>query len=258
MACIMSESATRSVTLVARRRELLAALESGPVDKPTLVESLQVSRSTVDRAVRELEDAALVERAGGEVSLTAKGRVLYRGYLELEDTATGVQESTQVFEGLPADNAPHPVIFAGGDVIEGSQTVPNRPLDVLEEYVEVAHRIDAVTLSVVPRMVEAYRDAIIEDQTAVRMTMPEVVIEELIDTHEETLSAVLETDADLRQAKTAPPYGALRFDTGDGSIAVLLSHGNGGLRGMVRNDSPLAVAWATTYLDQWADRSTPL
>lgn len=254
----MSGSASQPVGLVARRRDLLVALREGTVDKPGLVDTLGVSRSTVDRAVRELESANLVFRDGNHVSLTTTGRVLLRGYCWLEAVAAGVDRASDLLSHIPDTGVPHPTLFDGATIIEATQAVPTKPLDVLEEYLQEATYVDSVTLSVVPRMVKAFQTAVVEEGVSIRMMMPEPVVTQLVNSHQSALSSGLDAGADLRETTTTPPFGLVRFESENDSWAALLSYGDGGLRGLIGNDSPQAVAWADTYLDRWAERSRSL
>lgn len=246
------------VALVTRRRALLDALREGPASKPDLVAALDVSRSTVDRGVRELESAALVRRAAGTVRLTTPGRLCLRAHDRLHAATRGVDAARGLLEDLPAGSVPDPVLFEGATVVEGTQAVPSRPLEVVSGYLEDAERVHAVSLSVVPRMVEQYRRAVTEDGTDVTMVVPEGVLSRLLEAHEDALAAVLEAGASLHQVATEPPYGVLAVDRPSGPVAALLVHGDGGLRGLVANDDPLAVAWARSYVQGWVDRATPL
>lgn len=75
-------------------------LLAGEVD---LVRSLDVSRSTVDRAVRRLESEGIVERRASGYGLTLVGRLVYEEYLTFTERTTGLLDAAPVFEALPAD-----------------------------------------------------------------------------------------------------------------------------------------------------------
>jgi predicted transcriptional regulator len=66
--------------LLSQRADALSRLLDADRTKNELTEELDVSRSTVDRAVRELESNGLVRREGGTVTATLSGRLAYDSY----------------------------------------------------------------------------------------------------------------------------------------------------------------------------------
>jgi len=70
------ELVTDLVDLLERRSELLEHLRAEPREKRVLVETLAVPRSTLDRAVRELEAAGLITHESSGYALTPLGERL--------------------------------------------------------------------------------------------------------------------------------------------------------------------------------------
>lgn len=247
-----------AMSLLTHRRQLLHAVEDGPADKQSLVEEVGVSRSTVDRAVRELEEAGLVARTGGAVSLTTTGRIALVAHGRLSDTIRGLGAASDLLRHLPVDSVPDPVIFQGGTVVEGSPEVPQRPATTLSELVAESEEVRGVALSVEPQLVTAGRDAIVEREVDMTIVVPETVVARLLGAHEEALEDSLEAGIDLRQTDQDVPFGVMLFDRPAGSIAALLVYGESGLRGIVTNDRDAAVAWGQQYIERWIDLADPL
>lgn len=246
------------MTLLTHRRQLLKAVEDGPADKQSLVEEVGVSRSTVDRAVRELEEAGLVSRTGGPVSLTSTGRVALQAHDRLSDTIRGLGEASDLLRHLPADSVPDSVIFQGGTVVEGTPEVPQRPATTLSGLVAECEELRGVALSVEPQLVTAGRDAIVERDADMTIVVPETVVARLLGAHSDALDDSLEGGIDLRQTDLDIPYGVMVFERPAGPIAALLVYGESGLRGVVTNERDPAIAWARQYVASWIDRAEPL
>ena len=68
------DTAFETVEVLQNRLEFVESLSDQPMEKRELVESLDTSRSTVDRATRELETAGLIEYSEGRYELTSLGR----------------------------------------------------------------------------------------------------------------------------------------------------------------------------------------
>jgi predicted transcriptional regulator len=128
------------LVVVLRRMAFLKRLTEGPVDKRTLVGQLDYSRSTVDRGVRELEAADLVEYHRGEYRLTSLGsrlttrvdtlRERTRLWLELEPVLRWVPESELTFDLRSLDDAE--VVVAD----------PGDPYAVVNHHVERMRTMD--------------------------------------------------------------------------------------------------------------------
>lgn len=254
----MTSETGDAMSLLTHRRQLLKSVEEGSADKQALVEDVGVSRSTVDRAVRELEEAGLVSRTGGTVALTTSGRVALLAHDRLSDTIRGLGAASDLMRHLPVDSVPDPVIFQGGTVVEGTPEVPQRPATTLSGLVAEAQDIRGVALSVEPELVTAGRDAIVERQVDMTVGVPETVVARLLGTHEEALEDSLEGGIDLRQTDADIPFGVMVFDRPAARVAALLVYGESGLRGVVTNERDAAVAWAGQYVETWLNRADPL
>lgn len=113
----VTETGTRAIELVRRREEALARLREEPKQKPQLVEELDVSRSTVDRAISELTRVGLVCRVPGGYRTTTLGASLleaYRGFRRTATTATGVEPLRET----PATLTPPPAALAAMEQVE--------------------------------------------------------------------------------------------------------------------------------------------
>lgn len=99
----MSDSTDARLALVAKRVAYLDALADAPLHKPALVEAVGDSRSTVDRAVRRLLDAGLVERTDAGFRTTFAGLLAADRYREYVADGTTVLEAADFLASLPRD-----------------------------------------------------------------------------------------------------------------------------------------------------------
>jgi predicted transcriptional regulator len=89
------------VSTVSSRQPVLESLQAEPKDKPTLVDELGMSRSTIDRSVRELETQGLVEYSDGEFMLTPVGASTVSGLSDLRDMIQLQQRLEPVLKWVP-------------------------------------------------------------------------------------------------------------------------------------------------------------
>lgn len=74
------------IELLVRRIEVLSSLDEEPMEKPALVDKLDTSRSTVDRAVRNLETHGLITYTAAGYTTTTLGELATRKLTDLAET----------------------------------------------------------------------------------------------------------------------------------------------------------------------------
>jgi DNA-binding MarR family transcriptional regulator len=92
--------------LVEKRSDFLDVFTEGPRTKRDLVDDLGHSRSTVNRAVRELEVGSLIVRTDGRYAITHRGRHLLQSYRDTLAAFERIEEAEVALAELPADAPP--------------------------------------------------------------------------------------------------------------------------------------------------------
>jgi predicted transcriptional regulator len=108
------------------RVEFIDCLREEPCEKRTLAENLGVSRSTVDRAVRELEQTGLAEPVEDGYQATSQGTFVMSELTDLVDT---VEDAVQADASVPENVLPLGVCDAMTRRIEFIETVLKGPKD---------------------------------------------------------------------------------------------------------------------------------
>ncbi len=129
--------------LLCNRGPVLAALLDDPQDKRALVEEVGVSRSTVDRAIRDLEAAGLVERTDGAFAPTESGRLLYRAFDEFRSRADAIADAQAIFDELRTDE-PEPLPLSILDRCQVRHSRPPARFEMIEEWIEMIDAADRI------------------------------------------------------------------------------------------------------------------
>jgi len=152
--------AEAAVETVQERREFLDAVREHSRDKRSLVAATDVSRSTVDRALRELESHGLVERADGEYRATAYGDLLAGEFAGLLDTAAAAWEIRDVLGKLPAEELGFELSrLADADVTTPTSADPTAPMQRVAELKQDATRVRSLASGRSPGALDAHEDA---------------------------------------------------------------------------------------------------
>lgn len=246
------------VSVINRRMELLESLQQ-PRDKPDLIEALDVSRSTIDRAIRRLESLGLVAREE-QYRLTPAGRLavdLFEGFTDdLEDVA----EVKELLAALPPDAPVGMPLVRDAEVLVAPGPTPTEPIRTGLEDVKSADRIHLLIPQVtLPEGLSIIRGAVADGETSAKCVLSRALVDHLRQDDGTWLADVVEIRGCELRAVDRLPYGLGTLRGPDGRQAGLIVYGpEGNLRGLVRNDSFQAFAWGETVFREYYEDAEPL
>jgi predicted transcriptional regulator len=255
---VIKMSAQELDKIVTRRREFLAALDESPATKPALVERLGTSRSTVDRAIAELERHQLVERPDDEYTLTLAGKQAYERHRAYLDHLENITAANRILASLPPD-APFALeMLDGAEVKRAEPHDPLQPLDAAREVLSEATRLREVSPAIFPTCVEAIGERANGDGLDVDLVAPRDVIDAIRDDYDQTASWAGTDGNQLYELQESPPYALWIVETPSGTCTGLLSNSDTGVRGLILNDDESAAAWALEEYERYRKQATPV
>lgn len=149
-----------AVRTLQERRALVAALREDARDKRTLVEDLDVSRSTVSRALRDLQTHHLVERTNGTYQTTAYGDLLAGEFESLLETAASAWNVRNVLEQIPIDELGFELRhLADAEVTTPTTTNPTAPIGRVVELKRQASHVRSLAAGRSPNAFDAHKEA---------------------------------------------------------------------------------------------------
>lgn len=227
-----------------RRGYLLAELGDEELTKPELESRLDVSRSTIDRGIRELESLALIERTDGGFRRTLAGKLAFREYSAFTRSIAGLSRGSSLLASLPRDAAFDVAMLRGGRIVEADRTNPHRPEEELYTIVESASAVRAFAPALHPQQVATYRSKA-QEGMALEVVLAEAAVERLLTKYEEAFERLLAADdVTVLQAGGPLPYGLTVARTARGKVAALAVYAEHGGRGCIVNETAPAVEWA--------------
>jgi predicted transcriptional regulator len=245
------------MAVVARRGDVLRALADDGVRKCELDDELAVSRSTIDRAIRELEALGLVEHAGDGYYRTLSGSLALDEYSRFRSRMDGVLGAREVLEPLPNDADVDPAVVDDAEVVLADRHSPLRPARHQIELIERATHVRSVASAVLPQHVDAYYEGIVDRGMHAELVLSAPVMERLVADHAAKFHDALATGRiDLRQLDEDPLCSLLVASTPDGPVMGMVVHVQEGIKGFVGNDTPEAVSWARSRLDDYWTRAS--
>jgi len=244
----MTEDSSELVGLLAQRGGYLESIADGVTEKRALVDAHDASRSTVDRAVRQLADADLVERTHGEVELTTTGRLALDAYTTFRDRVAAVGDANDVLAAVDDGGALDVRLFENATVVEAEHT-PQKPMEAVADVLREASEVRVFAPLVISNQVELYRDRVADGSLRADVVVTQAVLDELVANYQDTVETFARADdAALSLTETDLPYGLVLASLNDRDV-VLVVFGTGPIAGVLRNDDPDAIDWAVERFD---------
>lgn len=237
------------------RIELFGALEHGPLEKPELEAALGCSRSTVDRAVRELEAAGLLTRGEEGYAPTLYGRLLADRYLACLEQAAALVPAAPLLESLPPEVPLAHRFLEGASVTQSRRPVPHQPVSEFERLLARADRVRGLSCCIsqsttLELLYERIRTGALEADLVVCENLAEYVLES--PRRRRCARRLLETGRYRLHRVESVPYGLVLLETDGTDHATLFVYGDeNDVLGTIYNDSSEAVAWAESVYERY-------
>ncbi|ADD04995.1 HTH domain protein [Natrialba magadii ATCC 43099] len=248
------------VETVSRRRELLEALATGPQRKRDLVEQLACSRSTIDRAIRELERFEFIERAESGYRLTAVGRLALEEFSRTTRTFASINEASQVLAAIPREAPMSPTFLEDATVSEPEPHAPNAPLQELAASFETATRVRGCSSAErIPETRARLHQRTIEDDLSVELILTTDLAEFLLSAYPGQVSGVVsEADSNMYEIESIPYELAIVEQPDDCRIFLFALNDRAEIEGVIENDTQAALEWAESAFAELRAAASPV
>lgn len=253
-------TAERVLDRVAQRRDVLGAVESEGGDVRDLRDALDLSRSTVYEATRELEGLGLLARGDDGFELTPFGRTAVEVHDRCRGALDTLCEVRTELAGLQGEATLAPALCHEADVVRAEPHAPDRPFEAMEEFFADATRMRGFVPVTGTRYIEGVNEALAADGTfTLDVVTEDRVVEYLLSNHPEAVDRWTASDrVRLFEIGTRLPFGLLIEEEPTPSVGVLLYDDGGQLRVLLRAERRMAVAWGREQFAAYRDRATEL
>lgn len=247
------------IDTIKKRIDVLEQLLEQPMDKRTLEEEMPVSRSTLDRAVRELELIDLLEYDDGRYRATTCGRLAARKYRAFEREIRLLAELRPFLKHVPSSEFDLDV--RGLEDADLLVPKPNDPYAMINEHVSRLEEMDHGRGLLPITGLHAYEAA--HEAIVNRGARGEVVVEPGVaetwrsdPQYAELTEAMLETGRfDIHVYDGDIPYFLGVFDRETVQIGV---DEDDEPRALLETDADAVRSWAEQTFTDYKKRATPL
>lgn len=239
----MAESLSSDlVPTVHSRAALLERLDSEELDRRKLHRNVADSRSTVYRALAELEAHHLADQENGRYQATRFGRLVhqeYRRFIAVIDALCTLNNSIETFP--PAAHF-DPIVLVDATIVPATKTAPAAPFVELKSLFAGAERVQCLS-PVWSRSILGIIDAYLADDTAITLLTNRAHSRPALD-------EILTHDHCTQRVVGAPPPFLLALaERPDPTVGVVLFDDIGRPDAIIRTGAQAAVDWADAVID---------
>lgn len=245
----MEEEVDELVDIVHKRQQYLSALHETPQTKRELTESFDVSRPTIDRAVRELAERNLVRRVDGEWTTTVVGDYLVEASETYRDRIRNASAVAPVLERFSDTTGIDSVFLDGVTVYRRREAVPDAIVEECFTSIEEAtHVRGVVPIALVGHAREFYYRSTTDIDSRVEIILENDVISHFLQHFQKETREVVSCEwVDLYRADVPFRYGVWIADDDHAGVIV---YSDDGIAAILKNDSPEAIAWANEVYER--------
>lgn len=127
--------------LLSQRADAMAVLVDRPCRKDDLTDALDISRSTVDRTVRQFETAGLARREAGQVTATLAGQLALESYRRYCEETDDIARFTDLLQHLPAAATVDHDMLDGATAYRSDPPATGRPSNEVTDLFRRANRV---------------------------------------------------------------------------------------------------------------------
>jgi predicted transcriptional regulator len=228
---------------IARRRStILDYLRDGPFDKRALLDRVDASRSTVDRAIEELLDSGLVRAVDGGYETTLAGVLALERARAIDRDADAIERAEPALAPLWKESNVDVPFLRGADVSLVGEDAGVHLLKAFGAALRNADEIRGVFPQITrPSKLETFL-ARVEAGAEVDLVVSESLFGTLATTFPGWLQDVVDCGGRISLG-SVPEYALVVCGAGDDREAFLPTYDDGRLHGVIRNDGD-AAAWA--------------
>ena len=227
------------LSLVSKRADILRRLHEGTVEKRKLEEALDLSRSTLNRGLNQLEENQLIVERPDGYHVTVPGRVVVQLY---ERTWKPLAEVIPCLALLPPDVSFDPELLKDATVATADYSNPDRPVDRLSDLLSDCERLEWVSPVGTSQYLDLLHTGVIERELSADFVLHQDGYDRLWAKYEEKMQSVTRSElCRLWRIERKPPVSVAIVD---GSLAWIGVHdAEGSLKGAIIADSDEAVEW---------------
>jgi len=238
---------------VARRVDLINHLLDGYKSKRDLKSVLDMSDSTIDQAIRELNKEGIISYQCGDCTVTPYGRLALSEYKRLTDYYDTLMDAKPLLSKVELDTSLGRGVIQDCDVILSEAPNPRAPIIQLENRVKEAESIIALTSVIQPVLFRRVHEFLTEGLNEAELIMDADQVECLFRSYDEMREMIDLDSCTIRWIKNKPGFGIVLID--DNQVWIGIYDENSSIQGAILNNTSSTVEWARKILQKYRSQA---
>lgn len=242
------------IEVLSRRHDVLRALRDEPRERRALVDDLAASKSTVYKAVSQLQELGLVAATSEGLRPTQFGVVAADRYEALAGTA----DTAEMLAALPPDTI-EPEALVGAEAVVPDRQSVDRHLARLQRLFRDADAIRGFSPAVSPELSATVGERTVGDELAVELVLPTAIYRHLHRRDPAGLEASVAADDVTFYRTGEEPRISLFIAESEAGTEVCIGLGEEGrATGLLLNDTAACRRWAAAEFERLKGSATPV
>lgn len=241
---------------IARRAELINQISRGFTSKRELKSTLEISDSTLSRAIKCLEEQGIIRCQNGDYTVTSYGRLTLREYERLADRYDSLNNAKPLLRELESDTSLDIEAIQNADLVMADCPDPRAPITKLENLLEAGQSITALTSVIQPRILNKMYECLNRESVEVDLIMEADQVEHLFASYAWVRDMIDLQAFTIRWIEDSPDFGVVLVDQYRVWIGVYDRENT--IQGAILNDTSSAIEWAKETLQEYRSQGKPI
>lgn len=238
----MSNTLQEMIDVVFNRADILEMICNETHDKRKLVNNLPISRPTIDRAVRELEDHNLVKRSGGICKPTFSGKLALEMYKITAETIKTIHNNSEMLNELPENTNLPLLLLMDGSIHLPSDCAPYSPIEPVYPKLKKAETLESLIPVILPHQLKLVHQKFNSTNADAEVIINSNMLDTLLKQHYEKTHEMISKGNTLYRVDQIPNYSLFICD--DKIVFVTIYSPTNQPLGVIENSSERALQWA--------------
>lgn len=246
-------------TVLSKRNTVLASLRDSAKTIPTLVDELAFSRSTIDRAIEELMGVGCLEHEDRRYRASAVGRAALQSYRAYLETSDGIQAASPVLEALAPEDPIDQSMLRNAEVYRADPQTPEIGLQRSIELAEEATRFRGYASVFFEEFIDVQLAQLQREEYHTEIIIEKTLHEQLQTHFEDKFSRLTDYDrVRIILSDRMITYSPWEVVQDTNHYAGMTVYDEGAIKGVIVNDSPAAVNFIRSVLNDLAESGSQL
>lgn len=248
------DGAVSVIQTLLKRKQVVDCLRDGITQKREIEEAIDISRPTIDRSIRDLEELGAVVRRNGSIEFTLYGLFIVNKFRNMLNTYQTFTQVRPLLLSLPSETHLTMDVLEEAEVTVPEEYAPHEPLRSTEESLKQASEVKVIAPTIIPRQIELLSDRVINSDLDCELLVREAAVDVLLsDGYHETIEELLENNCSIWSSPDPANFGLMLVDLD--TVHIIGYSNSGGITAVITTDSKLAVEWAENVFVQCRQNS---